>query len=551
MALLPQHADTLRALVVLVQFAGDFSAGDPALAARGWPLTPDRSLLPDFARHLLAPSPHPPFADSTLTAYFHQQSQGQFVVYGETYPRVVVTQQPEEAYHRPEGDYGVLAREVFGQIQAAGFDFSGYDANRDGALDQIYLLIRNDTRREAKQFTWVGASCLDARCAFGSPRPARREALVLDGLRVDWDRSGSVLFHRTPGNILPQHYLVRMMAHELGHDLWTRFNHVEALRDNDVPAECSRGSVATACVGYVLMGGAGGSAFTGGAQTISAWEREQLGWARCEVLAEDRDGVRVGDLYTTGDCVSIPFRYHAARGVAARRLVVSNLQRVGIFDQRRRGGDRGQFDMGLLMTTGLLVGVSDDAAGGTRYEVIPADGDLALAADSSAYVGDLFGPSTQRQLTPWTRPSSSGTMVSSDLASWHALDRIRYAEDSVTMAFDFVADARTRPVFRAESWMAAESEGLYLSAPVRVEAGAVLHIESGVAMAGRVDVEAGGRVVVEPGGALTLGPRASLRLAAGASVEVRGTLRVEGFVLTSAGARWTVAPAGRVEWARL
>jgi hypothetical protein len=117
------YTDTLRALVVFVRFRDDDVPGEPAVDARGWPLFDNPATLPPFAHHLLAASPTPPFRDSTLTAYFFQQSQGRFLLYGDVYGSVVVSRHPEATYHAPHGGYGHLTAEVLDHLDAQGFDF--------------------------------------------------------------------------------------------------------------------------------------------------------------------------------------------------------------------------------------------------------------------------------------------------------------------------------------------------------------------------------------------------------------------------------------------
>ena len=161
------YTDTLRALVVFVMFRDDDEPSHADLNYRDWPLFDDPGTLPAFAPHLLAPTPTPPFPDSSLTQYFYQQSLGRFVLYGDVYDSVMVSLQPEAAYHAPNGGYGHLTAEILDRIDAQGFDFSRYDHNGDGQLDYLFLTIRRDSKRDDKTFTYTGISCLDARCGGG------------------------------------------------------------------------------------------------------------------------------------------------------------------------------------------------------------------------------------------------------------------------------------------------------------------------------------------------------------------------------------------------
>ncbi|MEZ4700756.1 MAG: hypothetical protein R2834_10535 [Rhodothermales bacterium] len=528
-------ADTLHALIVFTRFQDDIDPGNPGLDARGWPL---EASLPAFARTLLAPSPNPPYADSTLTAYFHRQSRGLFVLYGEPYDSVLVTDHPEARYHAPEGGYGDLTVELLTRMDRYGFDFSRYDRNGDGAIDHLFIVIRGDTQRDAKRFVWTGASCLDGRCAGAYTQRVALPPLELDGKRVDWNTSGSFIMHRTPGNIIPQMYHVRLMAHELGHDLWAPFYvHIPAFSQNDVPASSNRSNRGD-CVGYVLMAGSGGAMDCGGHQIISAFERDLLGWIDCATLAEDRAGVPLGDLYTTGACYRVDLGDE-------RTLFLTNHQRVGVFDRYRRGGDRGQFEMGLLRTTGLLATLGYR----NRMDVLPADNTLDLDTENRTYTGDLFGPDTQRQLTPWTRPNSNGynRYPGGPPLRWAAIDDIRVEPgDGATMRFDFVADARIHPVIRSASWMGRESRGLAIPGGMEIRDGATLHLATDITVAGDLDIGPGSTLHVAPEGVLRIPEDGRLHLSPGSAIVLEGEIRLDGVLLSSATASIRRQGAGRI-----
>ncbi len=521
------YADTLRALVVFAKFLDDLAPGDPVVHYRDWPLFDDAGTLPGFARRLLAPTPTPPFPDSSLTEYFFRQSQGRFVLYGDVYDSVLVSLHPEAAYHRPQGGYGYLTAEVLDRLDARGFDLSRYDHNRDGRLDYLFLVIRGDSQRDAKAFTYTGISCLDAVCGGGLTAGRPRQTLVYGGLAVDWRRSGAIIMHRTPGNIIPHQYHVRMMAHELGHDLWAAFfNHIPALTTNDVPLRSNRGR-GTDTIGYVLMAGAGGAWDARGDETISAFERDLLGWIDCPALDGPHDGVVVTDLYTTSDCKKITL----GGDDAGRVLYVTNRQRLGAFDRRRRGGVDGRFEMGLLRTTGLLVMLAD----GVRLDVLPADDTLDLSAADAPYQGDLFASATP-QLTPWTRPNTSGYTVYPPgyTPSWQALDQIRYTgAPGGAMAFDYVQDFRTRPVLRRDSWIGDETRGYVFGSVFTVAGGSTVRLGTSLSFARTLRVEPGATVIVEAGADVTLPPGSVLDLAYGATLVVEGRLRLGGLVKRS------------------
>ncbi len=535
----PPYTDTLRALVIFVKFRDDALPGDPDLDYRGWPLFEDPTRLPLFARALLAPSPFPPYPDSSLTAYFHQQSNGHFLIFGDVLDSVMVSRYPEARYHRPEGGYGDLTQEVLDRLDAEGMDFSRYDYNADGRIDHLFFILRRDSRRDALDFEWTGISCLDARCGPGPAAGAPAPALSYDGRRVDWNTSGSYIINRTPGNILPYWYTVRMMAHELGHDLWAPFFvHLPAISRNDVPLKSNR-SRGTTSIGYALMAGAGGGKDCRGNETISAFERDLLGWIDCIPLARDATAVRLTDLYTTGAC----FTLTVAGPQEPRRLYLSNLQRLGPFDRLHRAGKNPVYDAGLLRTTGLLVTLAE----ATRYDVLPADNTLDLSTRNAAYEGDLYGPPSFTQITPWTRPNLSGyTRYPPGFApDWQAVDDIRYAGDaSRTLTFDVHADFRLRPVIRQDSWIGSETKGYVFRVPFRVTGRSTLVLDTPLTFAGTLRLDAGTTVVLDAGADVTLATGSVLDLKAGTTLHVKGVLTLDGWIKRSPGARILVSEGG-------
>ena len=413
-----QYRDTLRALIVFTQFKNDNYPGDPAVNYREWPLSANKNELPSFASALLSPSSSPPYPDSSLTAYFYEQSLGNFILYGEAYDSVLITSKDESNYHKPNGGYGDLTKELLDKIDSYGFDFSKFDHNRDGYIDYVFVALRGDSKRDSKVFAWTGASCLDGRCTGsilldGGPK----ENPMYDGKMLDWNKSGSYIMHRTPGNVSPFHYYIRLMAHEIGHDLWSNhFIHIPDNRTNDVPFKHNRGRFRD-CLGYVLMAGAGGAWDCGGSETISAYERDLLGWIDCTTLTSSVQSAQIGDLYSTSSCYTIELSQ------PSKRLYVSNLQHISYFDQQRTAGDREQFQIGLR-TNGVLIHLVNKRG----VDVLPADNDLGLSSTHAIYKGDLFGPESSIQITPWTRPNSNGyTFYPENIQpDWIALDNFRF-----------------------------------------------------------------------------------------------------------------------------
>ncbi len=530
--------DTVKVLIAFVKFLDDTTPGNAQVSFRGWPLYRNPTQLPASASYLLSKSPHPPHVDSTLTAYFYEQSNGKLVVFGDVHDRAIVSSRPESAYHRPDGGYADLTYDVVRQLDAAGVDFSDYDYDRDGVLDHLFMIIRRDSEKDAGRIPWTGASCLDARCGNGAPAGKRRPPMTVDDTLIDWNLSGSVIFNRTPGNVAPHYWLVRMMAHEYGHDLWRQhFVHIPAITNNDVPEQSSFRR-ATNTLGYVLMAGAGGGYDARGDETISAFERDLLGWIDCRQLSTSEPNVIVRDLYTSADC----FRIETANRKRPSLLYVTNRQRIGPFDRYRKSGVQNQFEIGLLRTTGLLVGL----AHGNRYEVVPADNNLELSTRNRDYDGDLFQPGSQ--LTPWTRPSINGFTrypAGSD-PYWHAIDNIRdHPADSQVMVFDYVQDFREGLVVRQNSWMGPESAGTELSGRGRL-AGGRLIVDTDIEVTGRLTIEEGATLEISRNGSVQIESGGTLLVRGGGRLRVDGALHVDGVMLPLAESKIDIGRTARL-----
>lgn len=536
--------DTLRALIIFAQFQDDHYPGDPGVFHRQWPLFDTPHTLPPFAKHLIASQAQPPYPDSSITAYFHQQSLGQFVLYGTVYDSVLTSLKPEAAYHQPRGGYGDLTKELLDRINDYGFDFSQYDANQDGLIDHVFVILRGDSQRDKKRFIWTGASCLDGRCsstmAGGGPNP--REPIYYDGKQLDWNLSGSYLIHRTAGNIDPLQYHVRLMAHELGHDLWAdHFVHIPSNERNDVPLKHNRGR-GKDCVAYLLMAGSGGAQDCAGSQTISAYERTLLGWINCTELNQSQQAIEVGDLYTTSNCFSLKLDDQTN----GRQLFISNLQRIGYFDRYLKTGDKNQFEIGLLRTTGLLPMLVDRKG----VDILPADNTLQIANNNMAYEGDLWGPGTKVQLTPWTRPNVNGynTYPGNFAPSWAAIDNIRVDDnDPTTLQFDYYRDFREHPVIREDSWMGPHLNGYIFQSAVEVINQRTLYIEGDITIAGELTLYSGASVVIAEGAQLHMVEGSHLRLKNATTLTVKGNLIMDGILSRTASSQLIVEDSGGIQ----
>lgn len=502
-----------HALMVFVRFRDDTAEHN-----RGWPREAD---LPPLATTLLAESADRILAsDSSLSRYFWDQSKlspdaaPRFVLTGEVHPRdrrgrpiAYVPRHDNAHYHRDGVGYAGLVREVLDYLfEERGLDPAHFDRDGDGLLDHLFLVTRSDAAHIGRG----GSVSFDGAADMRGYSTLRTRAQERDTLRyasrsrrapvtVDWIESGSIATMHSAGNLSPQVFLVRLLAHEIGHDLWRPVGvpvHFTAIPQTGLPTE------GDARIGYTLMEGSGRTN-AGGTYTLSGYERALQGWAEPVRLERDTT-VALRDLYSTGDVATL--------ALGGYTLWLANRQRVSYFDRLRTDPNRPRpydtVQLGL-QDTGLQVLLAEDATP-RRIAMVPADGTLELGIwfgdRENPYASDLFGPE-DRQLSPWTRPGIHGCLTPAEPACarrpavWSVLDDFRL--DGTTLAFDFVADARTadRLVIRRASWMGPETDGATFTGRVHVAAPAVLTVESGteVTFAGGLTVDPAARLVVEPG----------------------------------------------------
>lgn len=516
----PDPVGRYRALVVFVRFQEDSLVWDGCTpASHNWDV-PDR--LPRIGSRLLSPTPEPPFPVESLTAFFYQQSAGRFVLFGDVYPEVVVARlDPAAAAYTLAG----LTRSILTEIDDdPRVDLSAYDHDADGFLDHIFFILRSDPVG-----LFPGGVAGVSVIGYSSDEPEFGSDPT-DLKRLDKSASGSYVIYQRPGNIYPDLYLVRTMAHEIGHDLWDSRVHGHLYPYIPTPnAGNGRGSA----LGYALMVGEGD---TRGDVIISAYERDLLDadWISCAELGRDTTVV-VGDLYDA-DSQSCYVVAGPLDGRNPSTLYVSSRQRLGYFDRLRVNPCTETPSCHGLMETGLLI-MNAGPLRGARVSVVPADGDLCLGVSTDSYRGDLFKPGTKTQLTPWTSPRIFARM---DLPSYlptpdayfQAIDNIRYTgSPDLEMAFDFVADFRKRPVIREDSRIGLETAGYHFKGPVLVTNRATLTIATDLTFDSLLTVEAGASLVIGEKGILRLGPDGQLVLEPGSCLVVRGELDSGGQVV--------------------
>jgi hypothetical protein len=185
-----------------------------------------------------------------------------------------------------------------------------------------------------------------------------------------------------------------------------------------------------------------------------------------------------------------------------------------------------------LKTSGLLVTLTRQ----DHLAVLPADNTLNLGIEHRVYTGDMYGPGTAVQLTPWTRPSIHGYTTYPDGVTLHdgyfqAIDNIHYLHgDHGDIAFDYIKDIRKHPIIREDSWIGPETTRYDFSSDVVVTNTSVLTLDTWLDFSSTLRIEEGSSVIINAGGHIVLKGDGFLDMADNTRLIVRGTLVLNGSV---------------------
>ena len=522
--------------------------------------------LPDFANTYLESDPARvnenalTLADSSLSAYFFWQSRSApvspHILFGDVWPRnaqgepeVYVPDSINARYHNrdendeeQDGGYGYLVQEIFDSLTVSpGFDIGDYDYNQDGQLDQLFMVIRNDSRLGCNQCGWSSLRGLHG--LNGVPKPILRywSPSRQDSIRVDWSRSGSQSFI---GDWSARRAL---LIHEYGHDFFD-MGHTRMIDSNEMPYDVPpEGETGHNACGYNRMcGGGGGSGpsasdnYDPAAASLSGYEIRRAGWAQRTILnpgAGNQTGLSLTPLYNNGTIALIPLR----SGSAGDTLSLENRQGNNFFDEAGTFTIDDPFygtsftgigSTGLLAT--LSSGLPSGSYNGYRYDIMPPDNEFSLqsrctgyrpgCAGADVFLGDMHEPDIATQLSPWTRPNVSGYTFYDEAPvgfepNWFAVTNITYdsgggssssksGNPDSTLYFDFDADVRDGFTITEDSWMGGETSGTTFTGAITVSDGAVLTLErdTDLSFAAGLYVDAGSALVVEEGAVLRFAP---------------------------------------------
>ena len=415
----------VRALLVFVRFADDDRPGDGCSdGGQLWPLDADR---PTFADLVLSPTAQGAAPDSSLTTLFRLASSGRFELYGSAFGHV--SQHPGSHYfpgNDPNLDRASLTREILVALRDQGVPLADYDANGDGVLDQLIVVVRS---------FGPGQGLYNCQVQNGVARCADGIATLFDGAAtIPASEFGIAVHPVTSGqysvyqSVRPYADLVSLVAHETGHHLWTYHRltevHLEPVVGNRVPSNDDQaGSLALMIGGGPVMAR---TAFPTAAErdilseALSPSDR----WLTCAAPVAGRT-YELGDTFSTGDCLRLDYGPACSR-CSDSRMLVSGVYRDTPFAQAATPFTTVssqcvgcvQVEAGLPATGVMLEVVQSPVPGTERRDLIPSDNHLAtftgcgLLTNVAPTAADVFGADLwmagARAIHPFSSPNIYG-----------------------------------------------------------------------------------------------------------------------------------------------
>lgn len=393
----------VRALVVFVRFADDGRTGDGC--AEGGPMWPAHADRPVFAAGLLSPTPGGIAPDSSLTALFRHASSGRFELYGSAFGHV--TRHPESHYFPFDAinlDRRALTLEILAALRDDGVPLADYDANGDGWLDQLIVVVRSfHPARGLARCTLVGGT---AGCASGEASLFYGPPLLASefGISVDPAGSGQYTVYQF---VRPYADLVGLIAHELGHHIWSYHGFIEAhlapVVGNGVPSNNDSAGALALMLGPGPMYAETSFPTAAERHIVSRSLPSSERWLTCAAPTPGR-AYELGDTFSTGDCLRLAFGPTCA-GCAGSDVLVSGVYRETPFAQAATPRTTVSADCpgcvrveaGLPATGVMLELVRFTSSGKAERDLIPPDGSLDTFRGCGSLAGtdptaiDIFG----------------------------------------------------------------------------------------------------------------------------------------------------------------
>ncbi len=313
-------------------------------------------------------------ADGCVKDYYDQASYGKVDIQA-TVSQWVNLPQTKAYYGANSGGFDQNPRQMVSDaiaaLDAAGFDFSPFDANGDGWLDYSLDVIHQGRGEEAGG----GADCIWSHAwALSSP-------VTVDGVKIQ-------AYHTEPEQLYSGMTSIGVICHEMGHAICG----LPDLYDTDYSSE----GVGNWCL---MAGGSWNGIGTAGNRPalMSAWAKIYCGWVTPQHLTFNQAAIQV----LKGDSNQSIIKINNGMKTPVEYLLIENRQKSG-FDN-------------ALPAAGLLAWHVDDSQPNnkdeTHYKValLQADGnnDLGTGTGNRGDGGDPYPGSTDnRTLSPSSNPNT-------------------------------------------------------------------------------------------------------------------------------------------------
>lgn len=236
--------------------------------------------LPFWATRIVNKTTVLNFPDNNLTQYFYEMSRGNFMLYGDVYPEVIVPKKNQDQYKSiAEVNYEILTS-LDDKINFAQYDnwSKGEDGKyvnkADGKVDVIYIIYRNFENRLFFNNGWTGSAHL-----YLSENINTNDGVKITKGRLD---KGSGIQVRGAKNGYT--FLKYVLAHEFGHLLFGA-GHIENVTNL-----------------ALMTGGPVWNASRG----MHSWERSRLGWINFKDIPLERNTtVLLDDYHVSGNAYRI------------------------------------------------------------------------------------------------------------------------------------------------------------------------------------------------------------------------------------------------------
>jgi len=237
----------LRVLFVYIMFADDSDTKSDA-----W--TFSKTQLPDWSTKMINSSTELEFSNDNLTQYFYEMSRGNFMLYGDVFPEIIVPKH-DQKYYKSISDVNLeVLTTLDGEIDYSKYDNwskgkNGKYINKpDGQVDVIFLVYRNFEDRLYFNNGWTAIAHMYL----------TKDMETNDGVKIKTGRldKGSGIQSRGGKNGFT--YMKYVLAHEFGHFLFGA-GHIENVTNL-----------------ALMTGGPVWNASRG----MHSWEREKLDWIK-------------------------------------------------------------------------------------------------------------------------------------------------------------------------------------------------------------------------------------------------------------------------------